>query len=173
MGVLKYSKGQIELNETLLVLFFIVIILIMGVIFYFRVFQENVEEKAEELSEQEASVLLASITNMAEISCSNEDCIDTSKLIPFSNLIRTKFDYYKAILGNKKITVYNMYPSTNKGKCDSKTYSSLEYPENCNYWIIHDSQINKDGIKISTPVSLYYPEIDEYRIGSLEIEIYG
>ena len=175
MGALNYSKGQVELNETLLVLFFIVIIIIIGVIVYFRVFQEKVKEKGEELGEQEASVLLASITSIGEISCSNEDCVDTSKLIPFSNLARTKIDYYKNIFGYKKITLYNKYPATTELLCDSRAYNSLEYPENCNYWVIYENNLQpgKKGVIISSPISLYYPEINEYRIGILEIEVYG
>lgn len=173
MDALNYSKGQVELNETLLVLFFIVVIIIIGIIVYFRVFQENVKEKGEELSEQEASVLLASITSMGEISCSNEDCVDTSKLIPFSNTARMNIDYYKNLFGYKKITMHNKYPSTKDGLCDIRAYNSLEYPENCNYWTIYENNPSgKKGIKISTPISLYYPEIDEYKIGIMEIEVY-
>ncbi len=176
MGVSNYSKGQVELNETLLVLFFIVVIIIIGVVFYFKVFQEKVKEKGEELSEQEASVLLASITSMGEISCSNEDCVDTSKLVPFGNLARNKIDYYKGLLGNKKITIYNIYPSAREGLCDNRAYNSIEYPENCNHWVIYENNAypgRGEGLKISTPISLYYPENNEYKIGRLEIEFYG
>ena len=176
MAALKYSKGQIEINETILVMFFIVIIIVIGIVFYYRVFQENIKGKGEELSEQEASVMLASISKMSEISCSNEDCIDAAKLIPFSSLAKSNRDFYSGILGNKKVTIYNRYPSTNEGLCDSRKYNAFEYPENCNYWVLYDYELANSGgrgIKISTPVSLYYPESDEYRIGELEIEIYA
>lgn len=173
MAVLKYSRGQIELNETILVMFFVVIIIIIGIILYFKVFQEKITETGERLSEQEASVLLASIASMPEISCSNEDCIDTSKLIPFSNLARTRNDYYKNSLGNKRIQIKSVYPKTENKICNNEDYSSFQYPENCGYWILYENNPSrKSGIKISSPVSLFYPEIDEYRIGILEIEVY-
>ena len=171
----KHAKGQVQMNETMLVLFIIVLIIIVGMIVYYRFSIERLKGISEELSEQEASVLLASISRLKEIGCSNEECIDTSKLIPFYRISSENREFYRGILGYKRIIVEQLYPviSSNE-ECTASKYNQVDYPNNCGYWVVYDEKpikINK-AIKISTPISLYFPEDDKYGIGRLEIEVY-
>ena len=171
------SKGQIEMNETLLVVFFIVLIIAIGSLLYYRHFMETAKTQVEELSEQEMSVLLASITEMGEIRCGQGDCIDTSKIIPFSNVIKAHSAYYNADLGFKKITLEIVYPASehNKAPCDLRAYQQSMYPNNCGFYTLYENEPKqaKKAITVGSPVSIYYPETDEYRIGRLKIESYA
>ena len=168
------KRGQLEINETLLVLFIIVIIIVIGVFVYFRFSLANVEKIAGELSEQESTVLLASVKMLNEIQSSHKDCVDTSKLIPFKTLLQQERDYYNSILGYKKIVFEQLYPVVGEGECDVGMYSQEEYPNNCTSWIDYDRRPSKVGKRIvmSTIVSLYFPEIEENRIGKLEVTSY-
>ncbi len=172
----RYTKGQIEMNETIFVLFFIVLILAIGMVVYYRYFVENVQETAGQLSEQEASVLLASIIERAELRCSQGDCIDTSKIIPFSQVVKAHSSHYLRELGYKRITLEIMYPRSNSTRlCDLQAYQQSSYPENCASYIVYEQRLMKSTGKIvvGTPVSIYYPELNEYRIGRLVIESYA
>jgi hypothetical protein len=169
------KHGQVQINETMLVLFAIVLIIIVGIFVYYRFSLQRIEIIKDELTEQEASVLLSSISNSPEIQCTQSNCIDTSKLIPFTQLSKEQAAYYALGLGKKRITINQVYPVVEAdAHCDISRYNQYEYPSNCNHWIIYDYNPSQSTnmIKISTPISLYYPALDIMGIGRLEIGIY-
>lgn len=173
----KYIKkrGQIQLNETILVLFVIVIIILIGVFIFYRYSVASIESAAETLSEQEVSVLLTSIPSISEISCNEKKCLDTAKFIPFKNLANKKKVYYYRNFGSKRITVEQIYPDVgNNFECTYNKYREVNYPDNCKYWVLYENKPAnyKKNFKVSTVVSLYFPEINEYRIGRISIEVY-
>jgi len=173
---LKMKKGQIEINETLMVLFVIVVIIIIGMFVYFRFSLANVEKLGSELSEEESTILLASASALQEIRCSEDECVDTSKFIPFMDHLKKDNEYYNKLLGYKKIVFEQVYPDVqSQGECNLELYSQEDYPENCRYWVLYDNKPQKTGqkITISTFVSLYFPEINEHRIGRLEVTTYA
>lgn len=172
------KKGQIHLTETTLVVFIVIIIILLGIIFYYRVSISKVETLGEELSEREASIMLVKAMNLDEISCDREDCLDTAKFLGFEKALNKDFNRFKDIFGRKKIIVRQVYPALNVAfqgqECDVAHYVQVEYPNNCDTWNLYEfNPENKIGRKVSSIVSLYFPEFDEYRIGRLEIEYYG
>ena len=170
----KLKQGQVEINETLLVLFVIVIILIIGMFLYFRFSLAHVKTIAGELSEQESTILLASALALQEIRCEEKDCADTSKFLPFAAL--TQHDqYYSDLLGFKKIVFEQVYPAVEGHECTLSLYSQDTYPQNCRLWVVYDHHPGsiKQRTLVSTFVSLYFPEINEYRIGRLEVTTYA
>ncbi len=168
-------RGQVEINETLLVLFIIVLIIAIGMFVYFRFSLAHVQTVAGQLSEQDSTVLLASIGTLPEISCTQRDCIDTSKLLPFQTLLQKNQDYYTHLLGYKKIVITRLYPQPNGNDiCSLASYSQEVYPDTCASWVVYDHYpvtINQK-IVASTFVSLYFPELGEYHIGRLEATRY-
>ena len=169
------TKGQIQINETLLVLFALVLLIIVGIFVYYRFSLANVEHITDELTEQEASVLLASVSHLPELRCSHVNCIDTSKLLPFQTLARGDRAYYSRLFGAKRIMIEQTYPAPDtEHPCTITAYNQLIYPANCQHWIIYDQPPTSphDLKKISTPITLYYPETDSYGVGKLEIGIY-
>ena len=153
------KKGQVHVSETILVLFVVVIILMMGVTIYFKFSVEKSKTLAEELS------------------CEGLGCMDTSKFLPFKRVLGEDFGRYKRMFGRKRIVVKELYPvddSVKEVECDVVKYIQMAYPQNCGSWVIYDyNPENEPAAKVSTIVSLYYPEFDEYRVGRLEIEHYG
>jgi hypothetical protein len=171
------KKGQIHISETILVVFVMVILIIIGVVTYFKFSLEKSKTLEYELSERQATIMLAKIMNLDELACSDEDCIDTAKILPFKRALGGNFERYKKIFGRKKIVLNVLYPEpgTEAGvECDITKYIQVEYPNNCGIWEIYDyNPENELGAKISSIISLYFPEIDKYYVGRLEIEHYG
>ena len=169
------TKGQVKLTETILVLFIIVLIISLGMFFYFRYSIEKVKIRGVELSERETSILLAKITTMPEIACENENCVDASKLLPFITILRDHQSYYGPLFGAKKITIERLYPApATQAFCTTQMYNQADYPTNCHSWVIYDNKPSSytNNPRISTPISLYFPEFDTYHIGRLTIEVY-
>ena len=172
------KKSQVHVSETILVLFVVIVILMMGVVVYFKFSVEKNKDLAEELSEEQATIMLAKAVGLEELSCDGAGCIDTAKFLPFKRVLGEEFDMYNRIFGRKRITITEVYPIPHDSvigvECDVIKYIQVEYPKNCGKWTIYDYNPEGEvGAKVSTLVSLYYPEFDEYRIGRLEIEHYG
>lgn len=168
------KKAQIEMSESILVLFVIVIIIAIGVFIYYKYSIANIGKIGERISEEDATILLSSIMNMPELRCDSSDCLDTSKILPFEAAIRANMQYYGKVLGNKRITLEQIYPQTQEKECTVIEYNKLEYPNNCNTWIVYDNKLPnyKTSFKVSTVVPLYFPENEEFRIGRLNIEVF-
>ncbi|MEK6907201.1 MAG: hypothetical protein AABW45_01620, partial [Nanoarchaeota archaeon] len=115
-----------------------------------------------EYEQEKVYSLLATLPNNAELQYStlgnSENAFDTSRLLN-TNLKN---------LGEKEITIKQIYPKQNNIQCTNKNY-----PE-CNIYKIYSkipSKIKNVNI-ISTPVSLYFPLTEEYKAAILEIKWY-
>ena len=169
------TKGQIEMHETILVLFIISIILALLIFVYYRYTIANLQTTGEELSEQEALVQLAFITNYPELRCANDNCVDMLKAVSFKQVSQSNKDYYLRTFGKKRISIEQVYPEPKtKDECTSLKFNQFDYPNNCKYWIIYEEapQSYSSKQKTSIPISLYFPELDQYRLGTLNIEVF-
>lgn len=149
--------------ETIMVALVFMVVLMVALGFYFKFSMRGVEESGENACIVSNTVLLASIAAMPEIQCSSngkmDECIDTIKLLMFdAEGFTTNCD--------QKVYFEELYP-----ELSNKTCSSNDYPD-CNMYILYDPDIvHESSIKISTPVSLYYPLTDEYKFGKLVVEV--
>lgn len=175
MTAQRYSKGQVELSETIIVLFIAVIIIVFGMIFYFQYYIKHIGNVGEKFTEERYNVLLASVSSMPELKCSflgnEEQCIDVLKVLGFKEISN---DYFN-VLGYSNITIEQLYPEVNSNnECTAIRYQEAIYPNNCGYWRVYSKRpgIVKETIRIDTPISLYFPDLKEYRIGRLAIEFY-
>ena len=169
-------SGQVNIHETLLVVLVLVLIIVLGTIAYFRYSLAHVRSIGDELSEQESTILLASASNLAELRCHERDCLDTSKFLPFTQITQQHQEFYAHLLGFKKLSVEHVYPAVEgQAVCTPLLYNQDAYPQNCKSWTLYDHQPRtvKKQVKVSTYVSLYLPEIGEYRIGRLEVTAYA
>jgi len=169
------SKAQMEMTETIAVLLIFFVLLALGSFFFYRYYIDHIRAVSEETLITSSSVLLASITSLPEIKCANKDCVDTVKLFAFKELIEENKDYYFTSLGYKNIIVEQIYPVINsKEECTITKFNNVDYPNNCKYWKLYNKRPStfKANPKISTPISLYFPDSNEYRIGRLIIEAY-
>ena len=153
------KKAELQMQETILVLFIFFIILVMGLVVFYRYNLGSIENYKIELEESEQYLLLSTLPNYLGYSYlgNNENAIDTSKLLNLN-----------LSLGFKKIIVEVVEPEMQEIEC-----SYNNYPD-CNRFLIY----NKEPIEIknkiikSIPVSLYYPLESKYKSGRLIIEDY-
>jgi hypothetical protein len=107
---------------------------------------------------------------MPEISC-GDGCIDTSRLIGFGNFLRSgsTASYYRKVFGGMGVVIELVYPKvSSSGLCDMKAYQDTAYPDSCDRWVIASKE---QGASVSTAVTLYYPELDQYRMGRLVLTL--
>ncbi len=170
---MSFRKAQFELNETILVVIVISIILIIGLIFFHKFNLASIENIKEQNNLNNFYNLLSTFPDLPEIACSSQnkniDCIDSLKLLAFqktSNNYANKF-------GFKTITIQVIYPELPESNCDIKKFQQLDYP-NCNTFLLYDKKpaIFKSTEVISTPISLFYPISNEYKLALLKITRY-
>lgn len=162
------KKAQIHMGETLAVLIIFIIILVFGLFLYFQYSYSSIEKRGFEFQETEFSTLLYSLTDSPEFTCTKGNCIDITKIIALKQL------NYR--LKNKEIKIEIIYPEPlQKRECNIGDYSDPDYPNTCNFWrfpaIKTIEKITSTKV-VNTPISLYYPELDEFRIGLIYLTIY-
>lgn len=162
-------KGQAEMGETLLVLLVIIILIIAGIFVYYGFFARGLGSLGQERTDIENLILLHIFASLPETKCENEDCIDIVKVFAFKDLIKENKAYYLRKFKDKKILIEFIYPeSTNKNiEC---TRFQTDVPNNCGYIIVYDNIKTKPEYSVSLPVSLYFSNINEYKIGLLKIQ---
>ncbi len=172
MDARRFTKGQLQMTETVLVVFALVILLVFVVFFFYRQNIASLQTTSALLSEQQASVLAARIAALPELSCREDACLDTAKFFPFEKLAQTP--EYRKMLGKKRITVEQAYPiPLVKKSCTVAAYNQIAYPDNCNLWTLyHPADMAGEKFVVSIPVALYFPEFDLYRLGLLHIEVF-
>lgn len=157
-------KGQVGMMETIMVLVVIVILLSIGIFFYYKFYLEDLKQKDEGLSRVERDILLASILAMPEIQCSfntvEQGCIDWKKIE--TDYINQNEQSYFTIFGSRVIKIEQTYPVENENK-----------------FTIYDRPRPNANTKeiISVPVSMYFSKEqadgeDVYTIGKLIVEDY-
>lgn len=121
-------KGQMQMTETIAILFIFFILLLFGIIFYFRYQQSAFQEKQEELLGVRAMETTLKALFMPELICSRgeaepeDNCFDTLKLDSAAAVLEdNKDDYYFEIFSYAKITVHQVYPEEKEWLLYEKT----------------------------------------------------
>lgn len=125
------KKGQMQMTETIAVLFIFFILLLFGIIFYFRYQQSAFQEKQEELLGARAIETTLKALFMPELICSRgeaepeDNCFDVLKLDSASATIKGHLEeYYFELFSYAKITVHEVYPDE-----DEKTWILYDKPK--------------------------------------------
>ena len=144
------------------------VVLLVALAFYFRFQLESIESSAQDACLVSNTVLLSSVTSMPEIQCSvnerRDHCVDTVKLLVFDPT-REYGDLFSSNC-EQKVYFTQVYPEILEEECDQSMY-----PE-CGVYTFYDPEVAYSAsIKISTPVSMYYPLTGEYRLGKLTVEV--
>lgn len=155
------KKAQMQMQETMLAIVIFIIILAICLTFFYRFQSSSIKADQFRYEQTKYYELFSIIPNLPDIKCSlltnEEDCIDTTKLLSFDE------KKYQNLLIDKEIKIY--YQDGNI-TCNLKNYP------NCNSFNIH-SKKKKGSFEIfKSPVSLYFPAKDEYKLGILEIKWY-
>ena len=154
------KKGEVQLQESILVTFFIIVIIGLSLILYYRFTLNSIDNYERDYMEQQLLSSLITLPNDLGYFYLGEsaNAIDTSKLF-YDNL-----EY-----GAKTIMIEQVYPiQENNIKCDLNVYPD------CNYFVVY----NKTSVRLknilvqSVPVSLYYPLEGTYKLGKLSVYSY-
>jgi hypothetical protein len=174
MGILN-KKAQLQIQETILVVFIFVVLILFGLVFFHRVQSASIINDFNKFELDKLKLNFITLSDLSEFSCSNfgvkESCVDTSKLVVFNTLMKDKTmnNYYFERFGYMNITIYNVYPEKNSAKCSASNLFD------CGVWEVYSRKPIKvtSKIVIDSPVSLYNPEKDTYTIGILVVEAYN
>ncbi len=152
------NKSQIQIGETIAVLFVFFILIIISLMFYTGVIKGNLELERDELSQLRSIGVAQRVMFLPEVQCSEDNiiadnCIDILKLDSAKSIMKENDVYYYDMLGFSDITISQIYPSELKWDIYSRKSEELE---------------NK--LVTNVPVSLYNPGTKRHGFGILTIE---
>ena len=149
-------RGEIQIYETILVIFFFVVIFVFGFLFFYKFTLEGIRSDNLDYEEFKSRQLISYIPSMYELRCSSMlaevECIDLGKISGFKKVSTAYFD----IFGYKRVIIKEVYPG------------------NAQDFIIYEKIPVKYKSKevISSPLSIYSPKDDSYKVAKLIIEWY-
>ena len=152
------KKAEIQIQESILVIFFFIIIFIVGFILFYQFTLLGIKNDIESYKAFTSEQLVVVIPSMGEFRCSflgtEDECIDIGKVIAFERLDDS---YLKKDFGNRKIILQVVYPRE----------------RNREYEIYSNVPRRYDSKKIlSSLISIYDPKEDTFKVGNLVIEEY-
>lgn len=165
------KKGQLEIGITMMVLLVFFILLIVALVVYFKFSYISIKETRQEILDEKFSTLVNSLTGLPEIKCSfngaEKECLDAKKLIAFGSVLegQTIREDYLDEFGIYGLEIDVVYPPMD-GTLPDCVETPNSYPNCKSFTLI--SPI-KEGLKYTTPVSLYYPTEKINKIGKLII----
>ena len=152
------KKSQIQIGETVAVLFVFFLLIIIGFVFYVNVIKSNIELEKEELSQLRSVGVAQRIMFLPEIQCSEDNiiidnCVDILKLDFAQNIMRENEVYYYDLLEFSYVKISQIYPAEAN-------------------WSIYSRKTEDFKNKFSTnvPISLYDPTTRKHGFGVLTIE---
>ncbi|MBI5797373.1 hypothetical protein HZA98_00530 [Candidatus Woesearchaeota archaeon] len=157
-----------QMIETIMVAMVFMVVLIVALTFYFKFSSQGVEKAGQQACLVSNTVLLASVASMPEIQCSvnghRQQCIDTSKLLLFD--ATREYPEFFTTNCHQRVSFLVLSPEATNGACSLGTY-----PDCSTYVFFDQGEVSSGAVKISTPVSLYYPLTDSYALGKLQVEV--
>jgi len=147
------KRGQLQIQESIFVLFIFFIILVIGMIVFYQMEFRSISKIGQESKDTTFFYLISYVPSMPELVCSEkgivDECMDISKARAFSNL---DDNYYRKIFGHRRIVL-----NINDEDIELFNWEPIEYSAER---------------KIDTPVSVFNPRDGSYIIGILEVYNY-
>ena len=161
------KKAQIQIGETIAVLFVFFILIVIGFIFYAKVMKGSIESEKEEFSQLKSIAIAQRVMFLPELQCSEDNiirdnCIDILKLEAAQNMMGASANqlYYYDLLEISDVNITQIYPNQQRWSIYSRKRDYLE------------AQRIMDAPKYVTnvPISLYNPTAKRFGFGILTIE---
>lgn len=120
--MIRTRKAQVRMTETIAVLFIFFVLLLFGMIFYYRYQSTAIQEQKEELLAERAMSTTLRVLFLPELMCTQftaepiDNCIDGLKLRQLENdgVIQSHVeDYYFELFSYATVTIYEMVPGGN------------------------------------------------------------
>lgn len=157
---MRKKSAQIQMMETIAVLFIFFILVVVGFVFYAKILKGNLEQQEEESVQLNAIEVAQRASSLPELQCSednivSDNCIDLLKLEAASQIMQQNDVYYYDRLLFSKITVNEIYP-------DSKE------------WALYSRPLEDFSNKITTsiPISLFNPIENKNSFGIMTVELF-
>ena len=153
------KKSQIQIGETIAVLFVFFILIVLGFIFYGRVLLSNLQTQKEEFTQLHSVGVAQKAMFLPELQCSEDiveeitGCADILKINASQDIISQNSRYYYDMFEYSNITIKQIYPEENE-------------------WIIYSRKIEnfENRLVTNVPISLYDPIKRRYGFGVLTVE---
>lgn len=160
-----YKKNaQIQMLETIAVLFIFFILLLIGFVFYTNVIKGSIEIQKEENVQLKSIEVAQRASSLPELQCSednivSDNCIDLIKLETASIVIQANDIHYYDRLLFSTIKVTRVYPKD---------------PLADNEWTLYDRPLEEFSNKILTniPISIFNPVTNKKSFGVMTVELY-
>jgi len=115
MIIPKMKKGQMKIQEMAFVLLALVLLAVIGFIFFIKLSQNKLVESAENIREKTAISLLERIANLPELECyckpsCRANCIDEDKLDSFKNRLQGNKNLESLFQGLSNVRIVRIYP---------------------------------------------------------------
>lgn len=151
-------KSQIQMGETIAVLFVFFILIVIGFMFYVKVIKGNIELEMEELSQLKSIGIAQRVMFLPEVQCSEDNiiidnCIDILKLDSAQSLMRENEVYYYDLLEFSDVSIVQIYPTEQRWNIYSRK-----------------TQDFKSKFVTNVPISVYDPAARRHGFGILTIE---
>lgn len=155
-----FTKSQIQIGETIAVLFVFFILVIVGFIFYVKVIKGNIEIEKEEMTQLKSVGVAQRVMFLPEVQCSSdniitENCVDIKKLDPAQELMKKNEIFYYDLLEFSNVSIAQIYPTEA-------------------VWTLYYRKTSDSGSKFVTnvPISIYDPASRRHGFGVMTIETY-
>ena len=153
------KKAQIQIGETIAVLFVFFILIVIGFIFYGRVIIGNIESQKEESTQLHSVTIAQRAMFLPELQCSEDiveeitGCFDIFKINASKDVLGQNSRYYYDLFEFSNITIKQIYPNENT-------------------WPIYSRKIENFESRFVTnvPISIYDPITRRYGFGILTVE---
>ncbi len=160
----KMRKAQIQINETIIVLFIFFMLVIFGIVFFARVQKVNIQAEQRAIQNLDLIKVSQIINSLPELSCSVgnvqiDNCYDTMKVEAFKEILQDDKTYFSGtLLYNTNITLKQYDPFNDIWS---------------NTWHLYDNPLeNSDIRKVFVPTMLYDKRSATKSFGLLELTWY-
>lgn len=165
---LRTHKAQIQMSETIAVMFIFFVLILFGIVFYYKYSQIAYKEKQEEILGARAMEITLKTLFLPELICSRgvaeleDNCFDLIKLRQVNKTFKDNFgDYYFHLFPYTNISVQEIYPGNQTWTLYEKEKPAWEAKERT-YFVV----TLKDEIKGEE-------RLGEYGLGVLTVEVYS
>lgn len=159
------KKAQIEMGESIAIIFIFLIFIGFGLIFYMNITKSTSTAKKEETSQLEVVELIQKASFLPELQCSGnsivtQNCMDIFKLEAGKDIINANQIYYFDVFGYSIISVEEIYPVSRN-------------------WTVYNNSLDDELMQNTAekkltykPILLYDPVDKLYHFGMLSIGVY-
>lgn len=157
------KRAQIQIGETMAVLFVFFVLVAIGFVFYAAVVKSNIATEKEELSQLKSVGIAQRVMFLPEVQCSEnnvvtENCVDALKLDAAEKVMRDNRISYFDLLEFSEVNVTQIYPPpTGTAKSKWKIYS-------------RETENSRNSFLTRVPISIFNTTTRTYSFGILSIE---